>query len=430
MKANTRMVATLALVISLFGWLAAPSIYAEKAKKARAANKGDKQAEREAKKEARQEERAAKKEERQATKGENGGDRAAKKEEREAKKEERQAKREAKQGAQGDATQSAEAGGDASARKSRRANAAGQPGADNLGGGDDPFEKQGGKRNRKAAAASATTTSDVASPEGQAVEQPAPKGRKAKAAAAAGTGSATTTPATGVSTEATNNSSTPVQTPVNASPAAIRNNVPTSSTGAATESVPSSSTGASSIGDVAPSTTGVELPEAETTAAAGTGGNNGGADQKFMKAAKHDLSMAVAALKRATADKGTHRDRAIDLTQQAVAEVDKGMAYDNQNPNDRPKDRPRKQSRNEQSPWGNGVESSPAFGAQYVAASWLAQKASAQPNMQIAKQHLQNALSNLDKASADKGGFRVNAARLVREAIREVEQGIAYDNQN
>ena len=47
-----------------------------------------------------------------------------------------------------------------------------------------------------------------------------------------------------------------------------------------------------------------------------------------------------------------------------------------------------------------------------------------------ARTHLQNALGNLNAASADKGGFREQAIDLVRQAISEVNAGIEYDRRN
>jgi hypothetical protein len=49
----------------------------------------------------------------------------------------------------------------------------------------------------------------------------------------------------------------------------------------------------------------------------------------------------------------------------------------------------------------------------------------AQPHMQAALGALQNARSELQVAEADKGGHRVTAMRLITEAIREVQAGIA-----
>jgi hypothetical protein len=49
----------------------------------------------------------------------------------------------------------------------------------------------------------------------------------------------------------------------------------------------------------------------------------------------------------------------------------------------------------------------------------------AQPHMINALHALQNAQAQLQEASADKGGHRVTAMRLINEAIGEVQAGIA-----
>jgi hypothetical protein len=50
-----------------------------------------------------------------------------------------------------------------------------------------------------------------------------------------------------------------------------------------------------------------------------------------------------------------------------------------------------------------------------------------QPHMRAALQALRNAQRDLEKATPDKGGHRAKALELVRDAIDEVEKGIAYD---
>jgi hypothetical protein len=50
--------------------------------------------------------------------------------------------------------------------------------------------------------------------------------------------------------------------------------------------------------------------------------------QPHMKAALKGLEHAKSALEKATADKGGHRVKAIELTDQAIAEVKEGMKYD------------------------------------------------------------------------------------------------------
>jgi uncharacterized membrane protein YqiK len=50
-----------------------------------------------------------------------------------------------------------------------------------------------------------------------------------------------------------------------------------------------------------------------------------------------------------------------------------------------------------------------------------------QPRMHAALRALQDARSQLQDASADKGGHRVRALQLVDQALAEVRNGIEYD---
>jgi hypothetical protein len=133
------------------------------------------------------------------------------------------------------------------------------------------------------------------------------------------------------------------------------------------------------------------------------------ADQPRMEAAKDDLNNALKYLRKATADKGGHRERAIDLVSQAISSVNRGIQYDRKTPN-------RFWRRN-----SNFVENN-----LFIPAN----SATDQPNMQKAKDYLRSALDNLNRATADKGGYRTEAIRLTREAINEVERGIAFDRRN
>ena len=54
--------------------------------------------------------------------------------------------------------------------------------------------------------------------------------------------------------------------------------------------------------------------------------------QPAMQGALHHLQQAKDGLQNATSDKGGHRQRALDLTNQAIAEVEKGIAYDANHP--------------------------------------------------------------------------------------------------
>lgn len=53
-----------------------------------------------------------------------------------------------------------------------------------------------------------------------------------------------------------------------------------------------------------------------------------------------------------------------------------------------------------------------------------------QPKMREALGHLQAAKNSLNAATADKGGHRVKAMSLVKQAIEQVEKGIAFDNKH
>jgi len=53
-----------------------------------------------------------------------------------------------------------------------------------------------------------------------------------------------------------------------------------------------------------------------------------------------------------------------------------------------------------------------------------------QPKMKSALGHLESALSDLKAATADKGGHRVKAIKLVDDAIAQVKDGIKFDNKN
>jgi hypothetical protein len=74
----------------------------------------------------------------------------------------------------------------------------------------------------------------------------------------------------------------------------------------------------------------------------------------------------------------------------------------------------------------------PASSGQYCAVATIAAASfasgcvvAAQPHMQNALAALQNARAELQVAEANKAGHRVNAIRLVNEAIGEVQAGIA-----
>lgn len=129
------------------------------------------------------------------------------------------------------------------------------------------------------------------------------------------------------------------------------------------------------------------------------------ADQPRMQAAKGDLESALKYLRQATADKGGHREKAIDLATKALTAVNNGIEYDRTHITVRPGRR-------------NTVE-----GFELSSATPVFD----QPNMTAARTYLNNAYANLERASSDKGTYRVDAMNFIRQAIAEVDAGIEYD---
>lgn len=57
-------------------------------------------------------------------------------------------------------------------------------------------------------------------------------------------------------------------------------------------------------------------------------------------------------------------------------------------------------------------------------------QAETQPQMRSALSHLQAALADLQPATPDKDGHRNKTIDLTRKAIKQTEQGIAFDNRH
>ncbi len=53
-----------------------------------------------------------------------------------------------------------------------------------------------------------------------------------------------------------------------------------------------------------------------------------------------------------------------------------------------------------------------------------------QPHMQAALAALETAQTQLEKATSDKGGHRVKAKQLVKDAIVQVKKGIEFDDEH
>ena len=132
------------------------------------------------------------------------------------------------------------------------------------------------------------------------------------------------------------------------------------------------------------------------------------ADQPQMQAAKVNLEKAQDALQKATADKGGHRQLAMDLVARSITAVNNGIEYD------RTHFTPR---RRHDSDFDEGS---------FLPTATLVD----QPHMMNARAHLQNAIANLERASEDKGGYRRQALGFARQALTEVNAGIEYDRRH
>ena len=120
-------------------------------------------------------------------------------------------------------------------------------------------------------------------------------------------------------------------------------------------------------------------------------------DQPHMQAARTALQSARNELQVAEANKGGHRVRAIELVDQAIAEVDAGIEYDRSHDH--------------------------AFRLSKEAVVVLSPD---QPHMKAALNLLKDAQKELKAATPDKGGHRVKAMQIVDQAIAEVKAGISF----
>ena len=118
------------------------------------------------------------------------------------------------------------------------------------------------------------------------------------------------------------------------------------------------------------------------------------ADQPQMREAREHLVAARAALLRADANKGGHRQKAIGLVNSAIAEVDRGIAFDRRH--------------NHGQPSASGAPD--------------------QPNMRAALDELNKARKNLENGTSDKGGHRAKAMDLIDRALIQVNLGIDAAN--
>ena len=119
-------------------------------------------------------------------------------------------------------------------------------------------------------------------------------------------------------------------------------------------------------------------------------------DQPFMEKARANLQGAKAELQSAEHNKGGHRAKALEYVNAAISEVNQGIRF-------------AREHNHATAPANIFTE---AAGPD-------------QPHMQAALTNLETAKTNLQQATADKGGHRAKAIDLVNQAIDEVKKGIA-----
>jgi hypothetical protein len=131
--------------------------------------------------------------------------------------------------------------------------------------------------------------------------------------------------------------------------------------------------------------------------------------QPHMHATLKSLGDAANALQAASPNKGGHREKAMQMVQQAIAEVRDGIAYANAHPSEIGKPLP--PSRPEPVP-------TQVAGAEK------------QQNMATALVALREARKQLMDAEGDKGGHRVKALEIIEQAMRQIHDGIEWANKH
>jgi hypothetical protein len=129
--------------------------------------------------------------------------------------------------------------------------------------------------------------------------------------------------------------------------------------------------------------------------------------QPKMHAAINALKTAGAELQAASPNKGGHRERGLQMIQNAIVEVQAGIDFANQHPSELGPPQP---------PAKNEPVPTQVAGAEM------------QPHMAQSMINLREARRQLAEAEVDKGGHRVKAIEIIDEAMREVHEGIQFAN--
>ena len=131
--------------------------------------------------------------------------------------------------------------------------------------------------------------------------------------------------------------------------------------------------------------------------------------QPKMQAALAALQQAKAEAEAADANKGGHREKALELIGQAIDAVNAGMQYAAEHPTE----------------VGGADEAAAAEPVDEEVAG-----AEKQPHMANAIVALREARRQLKEAKHDKGGHRRQALELIHQALDELKEGIRFANGN
>ncbi|HTR54673.1 MAG TPA: hypothetical protein VMJ10_28470 [Kofleriaceae bacterium] len=131
--------------------------------------------------------------------------------------------------------------------------------------------------------------------------------------------------------------------------------------------------------------------------------------QPRMQAAMQALGGAQSELTASSPNKGGHRERALEMIQHAMQEVQAGIQYASEHPHE------------------VGGDEGPAAP---LPVDEEVPGANTQPHMRAAVVQLREARKQLQDAAHDKGGHRKRAMELINEAIKQTRDGIIFADQH
>ncbi len=139
-------------------------------------------------------------------------------------------------------------------------------------------------------------------------------------------------------------------------------------------------------------------------------------DQTHMSAALGHLKNADQQLQQASSDKGGHRVRAMQVTEQAMSQVEQGIQY--------------AKTEGARSSAAVGQPPASSIEADQNALRIAQENRQVEPRMAGALEELAQADKELEQAGTNKGGHRMQAMQLIQQAMSEVQQGVQYYSQH